>query len=302
MKTVTTKNVIYSMARSNEPAARVRPNEKFTVLTKDAYSNTIKTKKDRFTEDKWPVVNPATGPVFVESAEPPNVLAVRIHRIEVPAQGAMYIDPDQGALARHIPKPETAIYKIAGGKMTFDAGLKLAVRPMIGVIGTAPRGRPILNGTPGEHGGNLDCKHITAGTVVYLPINKPGALLAMGDVHALMADGEAVICGLETRARITCSADVVDPVVVTPAVQTPDRLMILASGKTLDRAERLVLDKAVAFLTETVGLPLGTSVRLLSLVGDLAVCQVVDPFKTMRVELPLKVLRAYGWKPPAAFK
>ena len=130
----------------------------------------------------------------------------------------------------------------------------------------------------------------------YSAVYIKGALLAMGDLHALMADGEVAICGLEVSGRITCSVKVVEPTLVTPSVRTSGKLMILASAKTLDRAQRLVLDKAVKFLISMVGLSAGDAVRLLSLVGDLAVCQIVDPLVTMPVELPLHILARYGWR------
>ena len=297
MKTIPERQVIFSMSRANPQVAMVRPAEFFAVHTQDCYSNAIRTTKDRFTREKWGLANPATGPIFIEGAEPPNLLAVIIHDIQTAPQGAMYINPDQGALGHHLSQAETRIFKIAHGRAMVDKGLEWPLRPMIGVIGTAPRGKAVPTVTPGEHGGNLDCKHITAGSVVYLPINVEGALLAMGDLHALMGDGEVAICALEVTGTITCSVEIVRPTVVTPAVQTAGKLMILGSAKSLDRAQRLVLDKTMTFLTQSVGVSAGDAVRLLSLVADLAVCQVVDPLKTMRVELPLRILRHYGWRP-----
>ncbi len=299
MKTITTKNTVYSMSSRNLPIATVQPGEKFAVITKDCFSNTVKTSRDLFRPDKVPGANPATGPIFIQGAQRSDILAVRILKIEPARQGAMCIAPERGALGKHIPKRQTTIFRINRGRINFDRRLSLPVRPMIGVIGTAPAGREIPNSTPSEHGGNMDCKHITAGSVVYLPVNVKGALLAMGDLHALMADGEVVICGVEVTGKVTCSVDIVKSNVVTPSVRTADKLMILASAKSLDKAQHLVLDKAMRFLTEMVGLSPEVAARLLSLVGDLAVCQVVDPLKTMRVELPLNILRKYGWRGPS---
>jgi len=295
MKTISATKCVYVMSADNEPIASVKLGERFAVQTKDCYSNTIRTEKDTFTADKYSLANPATGPIFVDGAEPKQILAVHIHQIRPAEKAVMYIEPGMGALSRHITGPETKRLARVGQSLRFDGKLKLKVDPMIGVIGTAPAGKGVATFSPGEHGGNLDCKHIKAGSVVYLPVRVPGALLAMGDVHALMADGEVVICGAETPARIVCSCQVVPPdTVATPAVRTKDKLMLMASARTLDRAQRLVLDKAMRFLTGMSGLSANTAAMLLSLVGDLAVCQVVDPLKTMRIELPLDVLSRYG--------
>jgi len=167
---------------------------------------------------------------------------------------------------------------------------------MIGVIGVAPRGRAIANPWPGEHGGNMDCNVIRAGAVVYLPVYVRGALLALGDVHAAQGAGEIGICAAEARARVTVRIGICRERMVTPAVRFGGDLYIIASGRTLDRAEGLVLAKAFRYLTGIAGMGQHEAVRLMSLACDLEVCQVVDPLKTMRVRIPGKCLpRAMGY-------
>jgi len=85
--------------------------------------------------------------------------------------------------------------------MVFNEQISLPIKPMIGVIGVAPVGKGILNGTPGEHGGNMDCKIITAGTTVYLPVNVEGALFAAGDLHAVWEMAKCVFAGLRFQAE-----------------------------------------------------------------------------------------------------
>jgi amidase len=165
---------------------------------------------------------------------------------------------------------------------------------MIGVIGTAPAGAPVLNGTPGEHGGNMDCKLIAAGAIVYLPVNAPGALLCLGDLHALMGDGEVCICGAEVSGEVTLRARAGQSALPTPCVETDKHYHFIGSALTLDACEALVLAKAHRFLAGAGGLGANGAARAMSLLGDLAVCQVVDPLKTMRFSIPkLLVARTF---------
>ena len=64
-------------------------------------------------------------------------------------------------------------------------------------------------GEPGSHGGNMDCKVITEDASVYLPVNVPGALLAMGDLHAVMGDGEVSVCGVKVPGEVTVTVEVI---------------------------------------------------------------------------------------------
>ena len=140
----------------------------------------------------------------------------------------------------------------------------------------------------------MDCKVITEGSSVYLPVNATGALLCIGDIHALMGDGEVCICGAEVSGSIALRTRIVRSFLPTPCVETKDSVHFIGSAKSLDTAERLVLEKAFKFLNRCLKLPSNEASRIMSLVGDLRVCQVVDPLKTMRFTLPKSVLKSLG--------
>ena len=293
MKEVTKDKVCYSMCGRNAPQLRVRPGETFCIETEDCYSGKLRTEQDRFTKDMWDTVNPATGPVFIETAAPGDVLCIRIERIETRDFAVMCVENGAGAMPDRIEGVETTILPIRDGKLVISDRLAPAVRPMIGVIGLAPAAGPVLNGTPGEHGGNMDCKEIGAGSAVYLPVAVEGGLLAVGDLHALMGDGEVCICGAEVSGRVTASARrLAGCELPTPCVETAEDVMFIGSAKTLDDCEAMVLDKAHRFLTRLVGLGANEAARMMSLVGQLGVCQTVDPLKTMKFALPKIVLAA----------
>jgi amidase len=293
MKTLTDEDVVYQMSPANAPRLRVAPGESFRLATKDCYSNLLRTPSDRFTKDMWGKVNPATGPVFVEGAQPTDVLRVRVERIEIASRAAMCLEKGAGALPDHAQGVETTIMPIRDGMVRIAEGLDLPVRTMIGVLGVAPAGAAVTNSSPGPHGGNMDCKEIGEGARVYLPVEVAGALLAAGDLHALMGDGEVAICAAEVAGAVTLSADVLRGCILpTPAVETADKLLFLASAPTLDECETAVLDKAHRLLAEVLGMAANHALRVMSLTGDLGVCQVVDPLKTMKFALPKDVLSA----------
>jgi len=163
MKRLGKDSVCYAMSRENAPAITVAPGEAICIEAEDCYSGNLRTEDDVFTKDMWDTVNPATGPVYVEGAEPGGVLRVEIERIDTRDYAVMCVEHGAGALADFIEGVETRILLIADGRLRVSDRLWLPVRPMIGVIGVAPEGDAILNGTPGEHGGNMDCARITAG-------------------------------------------------------------------------------------------------------------------------------------------
>lgn len=294
---VTKDKRCYAMSAANRPAAEVEQGAPFIIETEDCYSGRLTTPRDRFTKDMWETVNPATGPIAITGTEAGRTLGVEIVDIRTRDYAVMCVEQGAGALGRFIEGVETSILPIRDGQLVLNDTLSVPIRPMIGVIGTAPRDGAILNGTPGEHGGNMDCKLITAGSVVYLPVNTRGALLSLGDLHAVMGDGEVCICGAEVSGEVTLRARQIDVDLPTPCVETKTHLHFIGSALTLDECERIVLAKAHDFLTRIEGLKANEAARAMSLLGDLQVCQVVDPLKTMRFALPKIVVNRFGGVP-----
>src|SRR6056297_331047 len=108
---------------------------------------------------------------------------------------------------------------------------------MVGVIGLAPNRNSIKNTVPDYHGGNLDCKRIMKGSSVYLKSNVEGGLLAMGDIHGVMGDGEVSISGMEMNGEVEVRVTVIkDYKIPTPSVLSEDLFMTIYSAKTLDEA------------------------------------------------------------------
>lgn len=286
--------VIYSLNAMNDCAAEALPGSTVQFFTKDCFSNQIKTEEDRAELVPWSSINPATGPLEVKGAEKGDTLIVKIENIEVPDQGAMSVAPGKGAYGRVVDKAETKIIKIKDNKAVFNEKLEIPLNPMIGVIGTAPEKEDIPTGTPGRHGGNMDTKLIRKGNTLYLPVFVEGAKLAMGDLHAVMGDGEVSICGVEVPGVVTVTVDLIKGKQEEwPVLETEDAWYMLASGKDLDEAADLALEGMLKFLQNRLPLSKNDIISLLSITGNLEISQIVDPLKTVRMSIPKYVLEAY---------
>lgn len=296
MLTIKRETAVYAMSSSNEPVAYAHSGDTIVFETSDCFGGQITKETDRMGSLDWSRINPATGPVFIDSAEPGDTLKIEILKIDIAEQAAMVEAPDEGITGISADEETTKILKITDNKVIFNNAISLPINPMIGVIGTAPETEDISTGTPSFHGGNMDCKRICAGSTLYLPVNVEGALLAMGDLHAVMGDGEVCVCGAEIAGEVTVRVNVIkgQPLPL-PFLVTDEHAMAIYSAEGLDAAAEGTTLRMRSFLIDQVNLPAHEAGMLLSLTGDLRICQAVDPNKTCRMELPISVLRDCGY-------
>ena len=286
---------VYALAADAPPAATVTPGGTVRLETADCFSDQLRRPGDALAAVDWDDINPATGPVRVEGAGPGDVLAVRVERIELADRGLMAVGPDFGVLADRIIESEWRPVPIRDGVAVFADGVELALRPMIGVIGVAPAGAPVPTGSPGAHGGNMDTCLIGEGAMLYLPVFAPGALLAAGDLHAVMGDGEICGTGVEIAGAVTLRLDVRrDLRLANPLVRTAEVVATIASAETLDGAATMATRDMADLLMVRLGLSASTATMLMSAAGALQVSQIVDPLKTARFAMPLEALAAFG--------
>jgi amidase len=259
--------------------------------TKDCFSNQLNEPQDKLEQLDWDRINPATGPVFVKGAEKGDTLKVFIKRIEVAGKAVVATGKDMGLFGGRLPDTYTRILSVEGGLVHFSDAVALPVKPMIGVIGVAPENEAISCGTPGHHGGNMDNTMIGEGSTLYFPVFQQGALFALGDIHAVMGDGEVCVCGAEARAKVTVVIEVLKKTISNPIVENSDYFATIAAEETLDKAvETSVIDMA-ELIGKTTAMKAEEVIMLLSLSGDAQICQVVDPKKTARFVMPKKVLK-----------
>lgn len=296
---ITKETVNDIMKGDNKPAGYCKSGETVVFETRDCYDNTI-TSSERPLGDREGLSNPVTGALYVEGAEVGDILKVEIEDIKLRSWGVMRSSTTAGVFHEKYKKREAIIFQVKNNKIYFDDKLILEADPMIGVIGTAPIEKEgIPTTTPGKHGGNMDCKKIVKGSAIYLPVNVKGGLLSMGDIHALMGDGEVFICGLEIAGEITVKVSVLKNIKLpTPFLYSRGKVMSIQSAEDLDKAGDMAAKEMFEFVKEATKQNDVRTGMLMSLLSDMAVCQVVDPFLTVRVEFPLEALEKYGYKLP----
>lgn len=288
---------VNSMDKNHKPCAYAKSGETVVFVTKDCFGGQIQSEDQIMDGLDWSNINPATGPLYVEGALPGDVLKAEILDIEVADKGVMIDGGGEGVMGRFIHEAKTKILPIRDGKVIFNDKLQFPIHPMIGVIGTAPAGDGIPTGTPGAHGSNMDCTKIVKGAKLYLPVNVEGALLAMGDLHALMGDGEVGVCGVETDGVVTIKISVLKNCnLPTPLIVDDKNAIALYSAETADEACEGAAIQMFKFLMSELDMTDHDAEMLLSVIGNVCICQIVDPEKTARMEIPISVLDAYGYK------
>ena len=288
---ISSEYVIFKMGQENVPALSVASGSTVVFETLDCFSNTVFTEQDLVSSIDFDQVNPATGPLFIQGAEVGDVLKVTIQSIALAKQGAIVTAPGLGRLADHIELEETVICPVSDTHVDYK-GLQIPLRKMIGVIGTAPAGDGINTGTPHDLGGNLDTPRMGEGAILYLPVNVAGALLAMGDLHATMGDGEIMGAGLEIAGEVTVKVDVMKNFdLPLPLIETEDLWVTLGSRESLEAASDLAILNMVKLIQLESNLTMNQAGMLLSLAGDLHTSQIVNPNVTVRMELAKKLLK-----------
>jgi amidase len=287
MKTISRDvGIIYEFNEMNQPIATVSSGSTVRVETYDCFKNQIGSEDMELTDLDWNQINPATGPIFVEDAKPGDVLKVTIHTIEIDSQGVMLVGPNLGVMGQQIEKMSVKILPIEYNKILFN-DLQLPLNKMIGVIGVAPSGQGVNCGTPGAHGGNMDNKMVTEGATLYFPIAVEGALFGLGDFHAAMGDGEVSVSGVEVAGAATVTLEVIKGQhLEQPMLENEECFTQIASAKTLDEASKLATQLMINRLVERTDMNVSEVTMLLSAVGQLEICQVVDPLVTVRFVVP----------------
>lgn len=296
MLTVKSETAVYSMSPQNPRVATAYSGDTVVFETLDCFGGQIKCESDRLGGLDWSRINPASGPLYIENAMPGDTLKVEILDIRVADTAVTVEAPGDGVTGICAEEENTKILSISPEGISFSDNINLPLRPMIGVIGTAPENDSIPTGTPHLHGGNMDCKEICAGTTLYLPVNVEGALLAMGDLHAVMGDGEVCVCGAEAAGSVTVKVTVIPgrPLPL-PFLLSSDKAMAIFSAETLDEAAKGAVLNMRSFLIKGAGMRPHEAGMLLSLAGDVRICQMVDPNKTCRMELSIEYLEKLGY-------
>ncbi|PLT29414.1 acetamidase/formamidase family protein [Peribacillus deserti] len=269
---------IFQFSKNNKPILNIKSGESVQFQTYDCFSNQITKESDLVTAIDFSKVNPATGPVYVEGAEPGDILRVEINDITVREWGVISTLPEMGTLI-HRAETATKIVPVENSSIAhFNDRIHFPVNPMIGVIGVAPAGEDVPTGHPGDHGGNIDNHVITKGSIVYLPVNVPGALFALGDVHASMGDGEIGGTGIEISGEVKKTISVIKgKTIPRPMVETAESWYTVASDHDLQTAIRVASEDMQDIISEHWDLSNTDAYLLMSVAGDVQMCQCCKP-------------------------
>ena len=270
------------------PAVHAQDGEIIRFHTQDCYGDLLVNEQVRKADlvGISPKYNPTTGPVYIDGACKGDTLKVEILRIKPGDHGTMRLSPNVGGLKKGVTKEHVRIFPIDNEEYIDFDGLKVALRPMIGVIGGAPEEGCWDTDTPHKHGGNMDNRDIVEGCTLYFPVHVDGAMFGLGDVHGQMGDGEVCICGLEMQATVDVRVSVIKGRQEEWPVWEKDGLWsVMCSADTLDEAAEDARYAMLDFLKARMDMDIHELIMLLSLVGDTAVCQIVDPLVTVRFTL-----------------
>jgi acetamidase/formamidase len=250
--------------------------------------------------------HPLTGPVRIKGAQPGDSLEIEILDLKPGEIGRTSLPPGKGLLAEDFPEPFLKIWDLRNGSTArFRDGIEIPFEPFHGVMGVAPA-------EPGEHltspprrvGGNLDVKQLTAGSVLYLPIEVEGALFSVGDGHAAQGDGEVCSSAIETSMTTTLRFTLrPDLHLVTPQFRTAGPLSPRTNtagwyattgvGPDLMAATKQATREMIAHLGRTYDLSPAEACVLCSVAMDLKISEIVDaPNWVVSAFIPLSIFRS----------
>jgi len=267
----------YQFSARREPVATVAPGDQFVVETHDTSTGRIHRAEDvpDFVRVRDPLkVNPAAGPIFVEGATPGDDLVVEILDIQLQPYGFVRVLAGAGVLQNGIEPDGVLMARVDGDELVLGERIRLPVRPMVGVIGTAPAESIVYTAAPGPQGSNIDVNAVTVGARVHLPVYVQGALLAIGDVHASMGDGEVSGTGVEIAGEVTVRVDLVPGAASTrPWIETANDWITTGSGATVEDAVEMAVEELTRLLMARLQLSRTEAFLLISARGDVRIGQ-----------------------------
>jgi acetamidase/formamidase len=281
-----------------EPILRVESGAVIEAFTEDASDEQFGPDSEIEALDvlSFDPIHPLTGPVYVEDAQPGDMLKVTLHEIEVGDWGWNAILPGFGFLADTFPEVKyLKIYELGPDKKSvrFNDKINIPLRPFPGVMGVAPNTTEMLTTIPPRaNGGNMDDPNLQEGASVYFPVFVEGGLFSIGDGHATQGLGEVCGTAIEAPLRIIYQIELIKGrSIQEPQYETDDYYATTGFAPTLDEAAKKATLYMVQYLREVHGLGLDEAYALCSLAGDLHIAEVVDlPNMLVTMHMPKVVL------------
>jgi acetamidase/formamidase len=309
--------IYYYTFGPNEPALSVKSGDSVVARTRDAggFNEKMEPMPEEMKQHSASTLlserNPQVGPVYIEEAEPGDILTVTIQRIKLNRDyawsrhrsnfGSLTGEAPGKQLFLNDPVPEakfdwqldleqnTGILEL---KSSRRKRIEIPLHPFLGSIGVAPRfGRIETSLVPGEFGGNMDCIETREGTILYLPVWVRGAYFSFGDVHAAQGDGELCGVALETTAEVTLKLEVLKGKNIDwPRLEDETYIMTTGSIQPLMDCIRIATVELVKWLVDDYGFEKWEAFQVISQAATMRIGNVVDPNYTVVVKFPKKYL------------
>jgi acetamidase/formamidase len=300
--TLDVANVHHDWDRDREPVLAVRPGDvvHFDLPITGDGQVTEGSSIDDVQWDFETIYNLA-GPIVVEGASPGDTLEVEILELRPGAWGWTAVIPELGLLAADFPDPFLKIFDLRNGETaTVAPGVEVPLEPFLGTMGV-PIDVPgqVSPFPPHAGGGNVDCRHLVAGSTLWLPVWCEGALFSCGDAHGVQGDGEVCVSAVECAMQATLRFGLIERSITGPAFQAPRPAGLagpyrgtMGIDPDLMEGARTAVRNMISWLVDEHGLSREDAYVLCSLAGDLRIHEIVDAgVWNVGMTLPLGVFR-----------
>lgn len=287
-----------------DPVLEVEPGAVVSVETHDAFEGKITKESDVPSQIlNFPFLNPQTGPIFVKGAEKGDALAVRIVSIKPRGPqpvGTTCLIPEFGGLVGtastamlNAPlKEKVKKIRVDEQGVYWSDKITLPYEPFIGTIGTSPEIEAISSLQPDYYGGNMDLPDVGPGAIIYLPVNKAGGYLYLGDCHAIQGDGELCGVALEMPATVEIQVDLIKGHGnAWPQLETEDMMMFIGSARPLEDASRIAYRELVRWVAAETGQSEDEAYMLLTMCGKVRLGNMVDPKYSVGASIAKKYVK-----------
>jgi acetamidase/formamidase len=278
---------------SLEPVLRVAPGDTVTFETVDASGGQLSAAStmDDVRALDFARVNPVTGPVYINGAEPGDAVKVTLRHFAPSGWGWTANIPGFGLLADQFPEPALHIWKYdvsSMGPSAFGAFAQVPLKPFTGVIGLAPAESGLHSVVPPRRvGGNMDLRDLSAGAELYLPVEAAGALFSVGDTHAAQGDGEVCGTAIESPMPVTLGFELIKSAGLrTPRAVLPGPVsrhldargydVTTGIGPDLMQCVREAVSDMIELIAKRQGMSAVEAYMLCSVCADLRISEVVD--------------------------
>jgi acetamidase/formamidase len=287
------RNIHFKWNAALPPVLRVPSGSEVTIETRSGEDDQLQPASTAADVEALDMrrLHALSGPIAVAGAEPGDTLAVHILDVTPASWGFTMQRPGAGFLLGFPTYLHT--FDLRTETTELAPGVRVPIQPFLGVMGVAPAEGEHSTIPPGPHGGNLDCRDLIAGSILYLPVFVAGAMFSCGDGHAAQGDGEVCVTAIEcaTTSRLRFEVLKGGPTLVYPRAETADALMTLGAAPTFEEAARQCLEAMLDMISERTALNRSDAYTLASLAVDIRVNQLVNrPMIGVRAVLPKAIL------------